>query len=465
MAQQAKILSFDDAKRSSTSTRSASVRSSSTRSARRRNGSSRRSFDEPARQPKQSDLASHAEGALIGASRARTSRTRASRVEASRFDASRVGTSHANASYAGTSRTRATRIDDTRAIDARAAKGSPSRASSSSAPRLARYEFDAARPLPSWLTAAQEQTARETRAFSDPAFHDERASSAMMMSYGDFLEEDPIDPEEEGLSSKRHKSSLLQKVSDYRRKQSKAKAEKAFTRQFGNASSAPSEAATPRAAVYRGEMGSAQRRAQRMQSDNASRSCRANRALAEAAHAEKRGFLGWLANVVGGISAAITAPFVGKKAPRASHIKEDPRRSSGLSLGNIASIIFGTPRRIVAFSLAACLVIACMFMYPAAKQYYTELRHYDQVQAEYEAVVARNAELAETRDYLKSDSGVEQMAHDKYGWVTEGENSVLVYGLPEEETLADTNLYIKRGSVPAPETWYSVLLDPLFGLE
>ena len=104
-------------------------------------------------------------------------------------------------------------------------------------------------------------------------------------------------------------------------------------------------------------------------------------------------------------------------------------------------------------------------MYPAAKQYYQEMRYLDQVQAEYDAVVERNSELASTRDYLQSNAGVEEMAHDRYGWVNEGENSVLVYGLPEDDTIADTNLSIKRGSVEAPETWYSVILDPLFGVE
>ena len=49
--------------------------------------------------------------------------------------------------------------------------------------------------------------------------------------------------------------------------------------------------------------------------------------------------------------------------------------------------------------------------------------------------------------------------------MNEGEHSVLVYGLPDDGTMADTNLYIKRGSVSAPETWYSVILDPLFGVE
>ena len=106
-----------------------------------------------------------------------------------------------------------------------------------------------------------------------------------------------------------------------------------------------------------------------------------------------------------------------------------------------------------------------MFMYPAAKQYYTEMRHLDKVNAEYQAVTDRNADLAATRDYLQSETGIEEMAHEKYGWVNEGEHSVLVYGLPDDGTMADTNLYIKRGSVSAPETWYSVILDPLFGVE
>lgn len=368
-------------------------------------------------------------------------------------DAKRNGANHANASV---------RSDRHRSRMSKGSNDTPRSRSNSasfagSSPRLARTEYSASRGVPSWLAAAQEQTARETRNFRNDS-RSQRHSA--IMSYDDFLEEEREEGSEE--SAARGKKTLFQKISDARRKRTKAKAGKAFTRQFGDSSSSSDSA--PRAAVYKGEMGASQRRAQRMQSDGSTKSRRVDRAAMKAAQ-PKQGFLGWLTNAAGGISAAVTAPFAGKSAAPSSRHGKETRPSSSFSVAKFFGVLFGTPRRIAVISVAACLAVACVFMYPAAKQYYTELRHLDQVQAEYEAVVARNTELTATRNYLQSDAGVEEMAHDKYGWVTEGENSVLVYGLPEDDAIADTNLYIKRGSVPAPETWYSVILDPFFGLE
>lgn len=294
-----------------------------------------------------------------------------------------------------------------------------------------------------------------------------------IMSYDDFLREEDAEANEEGEESttpnKARKTSFSQKLASFKRKRTKEKASKAFAAQFGNAQSAAN--AGPRAAVYKGEMGRVQRHAQRLQSNTT------------AAHYGKHatthlpGTASYSAGVAAGFASAAShfagaANHSSNKTEHASSGSERTTSAAGNALnavGNvfvrIAQTLFGTSRRVAALSVAACLVIACTFMYPAAKQYYQEMRYLDQVQAEYDAVVERNSELASTRDYLQSNAGVEEMAHDKYGWVNEGENSVLVYGLPEDDTIADTNLSIKRGSVEAPETWYSVILDPLFGVE
>ena len=48
------------------------------------------------------------------------------------------------------------------------------------------------------------------------------------------------------------------------------------------------------------------------------------------------------------------------------------------------------------------------------------------------------------------------------GWVSKGENAVTVYGLDLDDDSTFT-ASIVPGSIPAPETWYSKLLDPIFG--
>lgn len=313
---------------------------------------------------------------------------------------------------------------------------------------------------------------RTTRTQSSPR--------SAILSYDEFLsEEEQADGTDAqgGETSKKNKT-FLQKLSDKKQKRAKEKAGRAYDRQFGDASSAAATNAGPRAAVYKGEMGPSQRRAQRMQ-PNASSSRQGGYHAAHATSQENAGILGWIANAAGGVSIAVTSRFLGDSAAKKAGMhaqtsgfasdgksgRAQKRGASGNLFSKVASALFGTRRRVAALSVTACLVIAGAFMYPAAKQYYTEMRHLDKVNAEYQAVADRNADLAATRDYLQSETGIEEMAHEKYGWVNEGEHSVLVYGLPDDGTMADTNLYIKRGSVSAPETWYSVILDPLFGVE
>ena len=317
-----------------------------------------------------------------------------------------------------------------------------------------------------------ERDVRVTRAQSTPR--------SAILSYDEFLsEEEQADgADAQGDEASKKNKTFLQKLSDKKQKRAKEKAGRAYDRQFGDASSAAAANAGPRAAVYKGEMGPSQRRAQRMQ-PNASSSRQGSYRAAHAANQETTGILGWIASAAGGVSNAVTSRFLGDSAAKKAGLhtqtsgfsadgrsgRAQKQNTSGNLFSKITSALFGTRRRVAALSVAACLVIAGMFMYPAAKQYYTEMRHLDKVNAEYQAVTDRNADLAATRDYLQSETGIEEMAHEKYGWVNDGEHSVLVYGLPDDGTMADTNLYVKRGSVSAPETWYSVILDPLFGVE
>ena len=320
------------------------------------------------------------------------------------------------------------------------------------------------------------QASRTSRTSStSQASHASRSSQHPrpgIMSYDDFLREEDAETNEEGEESaapnKTRKASFSQKLASLKRKRTKEKASKAFAAQFGNAQNATN--AGPRAAVYKGEMGRVQRHAQRLQSNATAAHYGKHAATHLPASSYSAGVAAGFAGTAGHFAGA--ASYNSNKTEHASSASERTTSAAGNALSavggvfaRIAQTLFGTSRRVAALSVAACLVIACTFMYPAAKQYYQEMRYLDQVQAEYDAVVERNTELASTRDYLQSNAGVEEMAHDKYGWVNEGENSVLVYGLPEDDTIADTNLSIKRGSVEAPETWYSVILDPLFGVE
>lgn len=112
----------------------------------------------------------------------------------------------------------------------------------------------------------------------------------------------------------------------------------------------------------------------------------------------------------------------------------------------------------------ACFALAFVVVYPAARDYYVMMRTTAQQQAEYEALTERQDYIQAEIDRLSTDEGIEDEASKEFGWVKEGDNAVYVNGLDpsdEDPVYAD----VLAGSVPAPATWYSGLLDPLFGVD
>ncbi len=193
-----------------------------------------------------------------------------------------------------------------------------------------------------------------------------------------------------------------------RRARAKEKAGRAFDKQFGGQAEA---ADGPRAAVYKGEMGANARRAQRMQAEESP-----------------------------------------AKARRA--------RKSAFSL----SALLQSRQFLVSAIACACMVVAVIWLYPTAQQYYCSVRNYDKLALEYEALADRNSTLQSDVDALQTDSGVEQRAHDQLGWVKKGEETAYVSGLSTSSSDSGSTVVanISSDSVQAPTTWYSPVLDVVF---
>lgn len=242
-----------------------------------------------------------------------------------------------------------------------------------------------------------------------------RASAASLDRYAglDYYEEryeDRTREEAERRASMREQA---------KRSRAKAKAERAFERQFGAADAAASAAeAGPRAAVYKGRMGTKHRQAARMQANQGKRANAANAANAAASGLAGR-VLAWV------------------KRPRAA----------------------------VCASVLVCLIAATAFLYPTARTYYQALREEARLEAEYTALSERNQELEVSVAELQTDSGIEARARSQYGWVKDGEQAARVSGIDAGESSADISAKVLTDEVKAPETWYSPLLDPLFGVE
>lgn len=224
--------------------------------------------------------------------------------------------------------------------------------------------------------------------------------------------------DEEQTEKKGVFASAADRMRKRKRERTKARADKAFDRQF---ESRPSDASQngPRAALYKGEMGASQKRATRMQRSSSGNSMQAG--------------------------------FARSRGKQGGEPSEKRSRKAVICL--------------VAVALAAFVSVS---LYEPAQHYYHSVREHDRLQAELAAVDARNAELEDAVAYLQTDTGIEQSARDQLGWVRENEHSVYVQGIESAGTTnstASTAGSIVPGSVAAPETWYSPILDAIFGPE
>lgn len=223
-----------------------------------------------------------------------------------------------------------------------------------------------------------------------------------------LIEDRVEEPAEEEIVERR--MSRLEKL---KKSRSKNKAERAFTKQFGDSRQKPdASTAGPRAAVYKGEMGAKHRQAARMQNTESSQA------------SAKRGF----------------------------------------SFSSLASLK-SSPKFIASAAVVVCLALSCVFLYPTAQQYYHAVRERDQLAAEYAALEERNGVLQSDVASLQTAAGIEDRAHEQFGWVKKGEETAVVRGLDIEDDSSSFQANIASGSIEAPETWYSPFLDALFGVE
>ncbi|MBP5313757.1 MAG: septum formation initiator family protein [Eggerthellaceae bacterium] len=120
----------------------------------------------------------------------------------------------------------------------------------------------------------------------------------------------------------------------------------------------------------------------------------------------------------------------------------------------------------IILSVSAVLLVAMVgvFLYPAAKDYYVSVRENDRLNAEYQAVLDRNDILRDEIETLQTDEGIEDLAREAFGWVKKGETSVAVVGM-DENTISAYVPNIPQGSVEAPRSWLTDLLDSFFGIK
>lgn len=228
-----------------------------------------------------------------------------------------------------------------------------------------------------------------------------------------FTEEDLQEEEGVGTDAPRGAfAKLAKRVGDARKARSKAQAEQAFEKAYGGMDVPAGGSEGPRAAIHEPKMTASQKKA-----------------------AKARGTHG--AGGFGGISIP------------------------GLSRFKLPQLSGHTKRTVMAVTFTFFAVMLVGSIYTPAQQYYQQIRERDRLSAEYTAVQERNEALQSTVDYLSTEDGLEDKAHTEFGLIKPDEETASVIGL-DVDAKPDLHANVPPGSVPAPETWYSGVLDVLF---
>lgn len=258
---------------------------------------------------------------------------------------------------------------------------------------------------------------RGPQAFANETSVDFRSVSFNDQARSVSFEADEVAPEQ--IVAKDSLAERLKRKSEESRKaRNKKKAEQALERHAAEQSSrsASADAEGPRAAVYEARMGASHKRAARMQ-DNAAKGL----------------------------------PSLPVKLPE-------------VSVDGIVATLKRPPVFATA-AVACCLALSIGCMYPVTRDYYQAVREQDRAALELEAVLDRNQSLQSQVDALQTSNGIKNQARDQLGWIELGEQIAVVEGMNANQSSANIKPRIMSEDIKPPETWYSSLLDPLFGVK
>lgn len=114
--------------------------------------------------------------------------------------------------------------------------------------------------------------------------------------------------------------------------------------------------------------------------------------------------------------------------------------------------------------IVACIIVLCVvLLYPVGRDYYQTLRTEQRLQAQLDAVNARNDAVRAENEALQTDEGIENQARADLGWTREGEQSAVVTnGEGTADNVSKLPEHIDVTGITAPQTWYYSILDVIF---
>jgi cell division protein FtsB len=148
------------------------------------------------------------------------------------------------------------------------------------------------------------------------------------------------------------------------------------------------------------------------------------------------------------------------KHTKASDAKDDKSKRRKKHKVHNRKRILGTTTVVV-----ACLVFATFMLYPVGKDYYTSMRSNQQLSAELDALNGRNNQIQDQINDLQTPEGIEDRAREEFGWVPQGEQAVNITGLSVTDSSTKLPAAIEPGSVSAPSSWITNMLDFIFGVQ
>ena len=111
-------------------------------------------------------------------------------------------------------------------------------------------------------------------------------------------------------------------------------------------------------------------------------------------------------------------------------------------------------------------------LYGPCASYYTEVRSVQQLEAEYQALQDYNQDMQSQIDYLNTEEGMEEYIRSELGWIRADEHMMQVEGLDatqpsttDSSSASGALTTVPSESIKAPTTWYSGVLDVLFGYQ
>ena len=148
-----------------------------------------------------------------------------------------------------------------------------------------------------------------------------------------------------------------------------------------------------------------------------------------------------------------------KRNAKEEHVDKPARARFGFHL---PSVHIGLGAKVL-IGLVCAIEVRAAILYPAGQTYYHAMRDEQRLQAEYDAVQARNKAIEEQNEALQTDEGIETAAREKDGYTKDGEVSVVVTNPGEtHENSSTIPKKVDKDSITAPVTWYHTVLDAMF---